>query len=187
MKTVDIEVIELRYPGWDLARRSTGHTTIAWCWSTPTRVSRAWPRWILRPLESSALSSRPPLPYPCLWVRTMRWSVKDPTDDRGAVGPRCADAHQLLRPARRGDPCHQRGIDGRALETCAAGRRQAALGDSLAPKKRDRLWPMARSIPWARRRTRCASPSTAACKRGLKAIKIVADPFWRHDLNKTTR
>ncbi len=46
---------------------------------------------------------------------------------------------------------------------------------------------MAPSIPWARRRTRCAAISTRGLKLGLKAIKIVADPFWRDDLDLCAR
>ena len=159
MKITDIEVIELRVPGWTgetfdgsydncvvLVHTDEGLTGIAEVDSVPSVIR--------------AIIEAPRSHTHAMGLKE-RSSAQDPRDVEG-LWDRMYDLDQLLRPARRRSSMRSAPSTSRC-GTCAARshgkprrRRCSARGSATACS------PTARSIRWARRRTRCAATSTAA-------------------------
>lgn len=182
MKIRDIEIIELRYPGWTgetfdgsydncvvLVHTDGGVTGIAEVDSVPSVIraivdakrshSHAWGL-------KEALVGQDPLRTAELWDR-----MYDLTSYYG----------------RRGVVIHAISALDLALWDIKGKVEGKSVGELIGPKQRDRLLAYGTVYPLGETPDEVRFNIDRGLKRGLKAIKIVADPHWRHDLEKTAR
>ena len=180
MKIVDVEVIELRYPGWTgatfdgsydnclvLVHTDGGITGVAEVDSVPSVIraivdarrshSHAWGL-------KEAVIGQDPLKTAELWDR-----MYDLTSYYG----------------RRGVVIHAISAIDIALWDIKGKIQGRPVADLLGPRKRDRLLAYGTVYPLGTTPDEVRLNIDRGLKLGLKAIKIVADPHWRNDLKKT--
>jgi L-alanine-DL-glutamate epimerase-like enolase superfamily enzyme len=180
MKISDIEVIELRYPGWTgetfdgsydnclvLVHTDAGVTGIAEVDSVPSVIKAI----VAAPRSHShayglkdAVVGQDPLKTSELWDR-----MYDLTSYYG----------------RRGVVIHAISAIDIALWDLKGKIEGKPVSELLGAKKRDRLLAYGTVYPLGETPDEVRFNIDRGLKRGLKAIKIVADPHWRHDLKKT--
>jgi L-alanine-DL-glutamate epimerase-like enolase superfamily enzyme len=180
MKIRDIEVIELRYPGWTgetfdgsydnclvLVHTDQGITGIAEVDSVPSVIKAI----IAAPRSHShayglkdAVLGQDPLNPPAVWDR-----MYDLTSYYG----------------RRGVVIHAMSAIDIALWDIKGKVEGKPVSELLGTKKRDRLLAYGTVYPLGETPDEVRFNIDRGLKRGLKALKIVADPHWRHDLKKT--
>jgi L-alanine-DL-glutamate epimerase-like enolase superfamily enzyme len=180
MKITDIEVIELRVPGWTgntfdgsydncvvLVHTDEGVTGLGEVDSVPSviRAIIAAPR-----SHTHAMGLREVL------------IGHDPTDI-GGLWERMYDATSYY--GRRGAVIHAISAIDIALWDIGGKVRKLALAELLGGRRRDRVLAYGTVYPLGETADEVRRNIDRGLKLGLRAIKIVADPFWREDLDKT--
>ncbi|CAN5497475.1 mandelate racemase/muconate lactonizing enzyme family protein [soil metagenome] len=180
MKIADIEVIELRVPGWTgdtfdgsydncvvLVHTDEGITGIAEVDSVPS-VMRAIieaPRSHTHAMGlKAAVAGEDPMDPPAVWDRM--YDLTSYYGRRGAVIHAMSAIDIALWD-----------IKGKVLGT--------PLAALLGTKQRDRVLAYGTVYPLGETPDEVRRTIDRGLTRGLKAIKIVADPHWRHDLERT--
>ncbi len=181
MKIVDIEVIELRVPGWTgatfdgsydnclvLVHTDEGVTGIAEVDSVPSVIK--------------AIVEAPRSHTHAMGLKEVIVG-EDPADVEG-LWDRMYDLTSYY--GRRGAVIHAIS----AIDIALWDLRGKVLGKSVATllgaRKRDRVLAYGTVYPLGDTPDDVRRNIDRGLKLGLKAIKIVADPFWRQDLAKTT-
>lgn len=182
MKITDIEVTELRVPGWEgrtfdgsydncviCIRTDQGITGIAEVDSVPSVIRAVIEA---RPSHSHAMGLRSVLlgrdatPVEALWDE-----MYDATSYYG----------------RRGAVIHAISAIDIALWDLRGKVNSKPLHRLLGPTKRERLLAYGTVYPLGETPDAVRSNIDRGLKLGLRAIKIVADPFWRDDLDLTAK
>lgn len=180
MKIVDIEVIELRVPGWTggtfdgsydnclvLVHTDEGLSGIAEVDSVPSviRAIVEAPRSHTHAMGlKEAIMGADPADVEGLWERM--YDLTSYYGRRGAVIHAISAVDIALWDLR-----------GKALGK--------SVGSLLGTQKRDRVLAYGTVYPLGETPDEVRRNIDRGLKLGLKAIKIVADPFWRDDLDKT--
>lgn len=180
MKIVDIEVIELRVPGWTgetfdgsydnclvLVHTDEGLTGIAEVDSVPS---------VIRAIVEAKRSHTHAMGLKEVLVG------QDPTDVE-ALWDRMYDLTSYY--GRRGAVIHAISAVDIALWDLRGKVQGKSVGELLGKRQRDRVLAYGTVYPLGETPDEVRRNIDRGLKRGLKAIKIVADPFWRNDLDKT--
>ncbi|MBX3582391.1 MAG: mandelate racemase/muconate lactonizing enzyme family protein [Rhizobiaceae bacterium] len=180
MKIVDIEVIELRVPGWTgetfdgsydnclvLVHTDEGVTGIAEVDSVPS---------VIRAIVEAKRSHTHAMGLKEVLVG------QDPTDVE-ALWDRTYDLTSYY--GRRGVVIHAISAVDIALWDLRGKVQGKSVGELLGNRQRDRVLAYGTVYPLGETPDEVRRNIDRGLKRGLKAIKIVADPFWREDLDKT--
>jgi len=180
MKIVDIEVIELRVPGWTgetfdgsydnclvLVHTDEGVTGIAEVDSVPA---------VIRAIIDAPRSHTHAMGLKEVLVG------QDPTDVEG-LWDRMYDLTSYY--GRRGVVIHAISAVDIALWDLRGKVAGKSVGELLGKRQRDRVLAYGTVYPLGETPDEVRWNIDRGLKRGLKAIKIVADPFWREDLDKT--
>ena len=180
MKIADIEVIELRVPGWTgetfdgsydnclvLVHTDEGLTGIAEVDSVPS---------VIRAIIDAPRSHSHAMGLKEIVVG------QDPTDVEG-LWDRMYDLTSYF--GRRGAVIHAISAVDIALWDLRGKVQGKSLGSLLGTKQRDRVLAYGTVYPLGETPDEVRRNIDRGLKLGLKAIKIVADPFWREDIAKT--
>jgi L-alanine-DL-glutamate epimerase-like enolase superfamily enzyme len=180
MKIVDIEVIELRVPGWTgetfdgsydnclvLVHTDEGLSGIAEVDSVPS---------VIRAIVDAPRSHTHAMGLKEILVGA------DPTDVEG-LGERMYDLTSYY--GRRGVVIHAISAVDIALWDLRGKVLGKSVGALLGTRQRDRVLAYGTVYPLGEMPDDVRRNIDRGLKLGLKAIKIVADPFWREDLDKT--
>ncbi len=180
MKIVDIEVIELRVPGWTgdtfdgsydnclvLVHTDEGVTGVAEVDSVPA---------VIRAIIDAPRSHTHAMGLKEVLVG------QDPTDVEG-LWDRMYDLTSYY--GRRGVVIHAISAIDIALWDLRGKVAGKSVGELLGKRQRDRVLAYGTVYPLGETPDEVRWNIDRGLKRGLKAIKIVADPFWREDLDKT--
>ena len=181
MKIVDIEVIELRVPGWTgatfdgsydnclvLVHTDKGITGIAEVDSVPAVIR--------------AIIDAPRSHTHAMGLKQAILGA-DPTDVE-ALWDRMYDLTSYY--GRRGAVIHAISAVDIALWDLRGKTLGKSVGELLGSRERDRVLAYGTVYPLGETPDDVRRNIDRGLKIGLKAIKIVADPFWREDLDKTT-
>ena len=182
MKITDIEVIELRTPGWTgmtfdgsydncvvLVHTDQGISGLAEVDSVPS---------VIRAIVEAPRSHTHAMGLKSILVG------KDPTDVE-ALWDEMYDATSYY--GRRGAVIHAISAVDIALWDLRGKVRNKPLSEILgARKQRDRILAYGTVYPLGETPDEVRRTIDRGLKLGLRCIKIVADPFWREDLAKTT-
>ncbi len=181
MKIVDIEVIELRVPGWTgatfdgsydnclvLVHTDVGITGIAEVDSVPTVIR--------------AIIDAPRSHSHAMGLKQAILGA-DPTDVED-LWDRMYDLTSYY--GRRGAVIHAISAVDIALWDLRGKTLGRSVGELLGDPKRDRVLAYGTVYPLGETSDEVRRNIDRGLKLGLKAIKIVADPFWREDIDKTT-
>ena len=180
MKIIDIEVIELRVPGWTgetfdgsydnclvLVHTDEGMTGIAEVDSVPAVIR--------------AIVDAPRSHTHAMGLKQVLLG-QDPSDVEG-LWDRMYDLTSYY--GRRGVVIHAISAVDIALWDLRGKIQGKSLGRLLGARKRDRVLAYGTVYPLGETPDEVRRTIDRGLKLGLKAIKIVADPFWREDLAKT--
>jgi L-alanine-DL-glutamate epimerase-like enolase superfamily enzyme len=180
MKIIDIEVIELRVPGWTgetfdgsydnclvLVHTDEGMTGIAEVDSVPAVIR--------------AIVDAPRSHTHAMGLKQVLLG-QDPSDVEG-LWDRMYDLTSYY--GRRGVVIHAISAVDIALWDLRGKMRGKSLGRLLGAPQRDRVLAYGTVYPLGETPDEVRKTIDRGLKLGLKAIKIVADPFWRDDLAKT--
>ena len=180
MKIVDIEVVELRVPGWAgntfdgsydncliLVHTDEGMTGIAEVDSVPS---------VVRAIVDAPRSHT--------HAMGLKEAVvgQDPTDVEG-LWDRMYDLTSYY--GRRGVVIHAISAVDIALWDLRGKMQSKSVGALLGKRQRDRVLAYGTVYPLGETPDEVRRNIDRGLKLGLKAIKIVADPFWRDDVDKT--
>lgn len=180
MKIIDIEVIELRVPGWTgetfdgsydnclvLVHTDEGVTGIAEVDSVPS---------VIRAIVDAPRSHT--------HAMGLKQAVagQDPADIEG-LWERMYDLTSYY--GRRGVVIHAISAVDIALWDLRGKVLGKSVGELLGTRRRDRVLAYGTVYPLGETADAVRRNIDRGLKLGLKAIKIVADPFWREDLRKT--
>ena len=180
MKIIDIEVIELRVPGWTgetfdgsydnclvLVHTDEGVTGIAEVDSVPS---------VIRAIVDAPRSHT--------HAMGLKQAVagQDPADIEG-LWERMYDLTSYY--GRRGAVIHAISAVDIALWDLRGKVLGKSVGELLGMRRRDRVLAYGTVYPLGETADAVRRNIDRGLKLGLKAIKIVADPFWREDLRKT--
>jgi L-alanine-DL-glutamate epimerase-like enolase superfamily enzyme len=180
MKIIDIEVIELRVPGWTgetfdgsydnclvLVHTDEGVTGIAEVDSVPS---------VIRAIVDAPRSHT--------HAMGLKQAVagQDPADIEG-LWERMYDLTSYY--GRRGAVIHAISAVDIALWDLRGKVLGKSVGELLGMRRRDRVLAYGTVYPLGETADEIRRNIDRGLKLGLKAIKIVADPFWREDLRKT--
>lgn len=180
MKIIDIEVIELRVPGWTgetfdgsydnclvLVHTDEGVTGIAEVDSVPS---------VIRAIVDAPRSHT--------HAMGLKQAVagQDPADVEG-LWERMYDLTSYY--GRRGAVIHAISAVDIALWDLRGKVLGKSVGELLGTRRRDRVLAYGTVYPLGETADAVRRNIDRGLKLGLKAIKIVADPFWREDLRKT--
>lgn len=180
MKIIDIEVIELRVPGWTgetfdgsydnclvLVHTDEGVTGIAEVDSVPS---------VIRAIVEAPRSHS--------HAMGLKQAVagQDPADVEG-LWERMYDLTSYY--GRRGAVIHAISAVDIALWDLRGKVLGKSVGELLGTRRRDRVLAYGTVYPLGETADAVRRNIDRGLKLGLKAIKIVADPFWREDLRKT--
>ena len=180
MKIIDIEVIELRVPGWTgetfdgsydnclvLVHTDEGVTGIAEVDSVPS---------VIRAIVDAPRSHT--------HAMGLKQAVagQDPADIEG-LWERMYDLTSYY--GRRGAVIHAISAVDIALWDLRGKVLGKSVGELLGTRRRDRVLAYGTVYPLGETADEIRRNIDRGLKLGLKAIKIVADPFWREDLRKT--
>jgi L-alanine-DL-glutamate epimerase-like enolase superfamily enzyme len=181
MKITDIEVIELRVPGWTgatfdgsydncvvLVHTDEGVTGIAEVDSVPS---------VIRAIVEAPRSHTHAMGLRAALIG------QDPSDVEG-LWERLYDATSYY--GRRGVVIHAISAVDIALWDLRGKVQGRPLADLLGTRQRDRLLAYGTVYPLGETPDEVRRTIDRGLRLGLRAIKIVADPFWRDDLDKTT-
>lgn len=181
MKITDIEVIELRTPGWTgmtfdgsydncllLVHIDQGISGLAEVDSVPS---------VIRAIVNAPRSHTHAMGLKSILVG------KDPSDVE-ALWEEMYDATSYY--GRRGAVIHAISAVDIALWDLRGKVRNKPLSEILGPKQRDRILAYGTVYPLGETPDEVRRTIDRGLKLGLRCIKIVADPFWREDLAKTT-
>jgi L-rhamnonate dehydratase len=182
MKIIDIEVIELRVPGWTgetfdgsydnclvLVHTDEGMTGIAEVDSVPAVIR--------------AIVDAPRSHTHAMGLKQVLLG-QDPSDVEG-LWDRMYDLTSYY--GRRGVVIHAISAVDIALWDLRGKMQGKSLGRLLGAPQRDRVLAYGTVYPLGETPDEVRKTIDRGLKLGLKAIKIVADPFWRDDLAKTER
>jgi L-alanine-DL-glutamate epimerase-like enolase superfamily enzyme len=180
MKITEIEVIELRVPGWTgntfdgsydncvvLVHTDEGITGLGEVDSVPSVIR--------------AIVEAPRSHTHAMGLRQVLIG-QDPTDISG-LWERMYDATSYY--GRRGVVIHAISAIDIALWDICGKRRNLPLAELLGGRRRDRMLAYGTVYPLGETPDEVRRNIDRGLKLGLRAIKIVADPFWREDLDKT--
>jgi len=180
MKIIDIEVIELRVPGWTgetfdgsydnclvLVHTDEGMTGIAEVDSVPAVIR--------------AIVDAPRSHTHAMGLKQVLLG-QDPSNAEG-LWDRMYDLTSYY--GRRGVVIHAISAVDIALWDLRGKMRGKSLGRLLGAPQRDRVLAYGTVYPLGETPDEVRKTIDRGLKLGLKAIKIVADPFWRDDLAKT--
>ncbi len=180
MKIIDIEVIELRVPGWTgetfdgsydnclvLVHTDEGMTGIAEVDSVPAVIR--------------AIVDAPRSHTHAMGLKQVLLG-QDPSDVEG-LWDRMYDLTSYY--GRRGVVIHAISAVDIALWDLRGKMQGKSLGRLLGAPQRDRVLAYGTVYPLGETPDEVRKTIDRGLKLGLKAIKIVADPFWRDDLAKT--
>ena len=180
MKIVDIEVIELRVPGWTgetfdgsydnclvLVHTDEGLTGVAEVDSVPS---------VIRAIVDARRSHTHAMGLKEAIVGA------DPSDVEG-LWERMYDLTSYY--GRRGAVIHAISAVDIALWDLRGKVQHKSVGALLGTRQRDRVLAYGTVYPLGETTDEVRSNIDRGLKLGLKAIKIVADPFWRDDIDKT--
>lgn len=180
MKIADIEVIELRVPGWTgnsfdgsydncvvLVHTDRGLTGIAEVDSVPS---------VIRAIVDAPRSHTHAMGLKEAIVGA------DPADVEG-LWDRMYDLTSYY--GRRGAVIHAISAVDIALWDLRGKALGKSVGALLGKRQRDRVLAYGTVYPLGETPEEVRKNIDRGLKLGLKAIKIVADPFWREDINKT--
>lgn len=180
MKIIDIEVIELRVPGWTgetfdgsydnclvLVHTDEGMTGIAEVDSVPAVIR--------------AIVDAPRSHTHAMGLKQVLLG-QDPSDVE-ALWDRMYDLTSYY--GRRGVVIHAISAVDIALWDLRGKCQGKSLGRLLGARQRDRVLAYGTVYPLGETPDEVRRTIDRGLKLGLKAIKIVADPFWREDLAKT--
>ena len=180
MKVADIEVIELRVPGWTgetfdgsydnclvLVHTDEGLTGIAEVDSVPSVIR--------------AIIDAPRSHSHAMGLKEIV-TGQDPADVEG-LWDRMYDLTSYY--GRRGAVIHAISAVDIALWDLRGKVQGRSLGALLGTKQRDRILAYGTVYPLGETQGDVRRNIDRGLKLGLKAIKIVADPFWREDIGKT--
>jgi L-rhamnonate dehydratase len=180
MKITDIEVIELRVPGWTgntfdgsydncvvLVHTDEGITGLGEVDSVPQVIR--------------AIVEAPRSHTHAMGLREILIG-QDPTDISG-LWDRMYDATSYY--GRRGVVIHAISAIDIALWDIVGKVRNLPLAELLGGRRRDRVLAYGTVYPLGETPDEVRRNIDRGLKLGLRAIKIVADPFWREDLDKT--
>ena len=180
MKVADIEVIELRVPGWTgetfdgsydnclvLVHTDEGLTGIAEVDSVPS---------VIRAIIDAPRSHTHAMGLKQIVVG------QDPTDVEG-LWDRMYDLTSYY--GRRGAVIHAISAVDIALWDLRGKVQGKSVGALLGTKQRGRVLAYGTVYPLGETPDEVCRNIDRGLKLGLKAIKIVADPFWREDIGKT--
>ncbi|ODT16748.1 MAG: hypothetical protein ABS57_09740 [Mesorhizobium sp. SCN 65-12] len=180
MKIVDIEVIELRVPGWTgetfdgsydnclvLVHTDEGLTGVAEVDSVPS---------VIRAIVDARRSHTHAMGLKEAIVGA------DPSDVEG-LWERMYDLTSYY--GRRGAVIHAISAVDIALWDLRGKVQNKSVGALLGTRQRDRVLAYGTVYPLGETTDEVRSNIDRGLKLGLKAIKIVADPFWRDDIDKT--
>ncbi|MGL4295342.1 MAG: mandelate racemase/muconate lactonizing enzyme family protein [Aestuariivirga sp.] len=180
MKIIDIEVIELRVPGWTgetfdgsydnclvLVHTDEGMTGIAEVDSVPAVIR--------------AIVDAPRSHTHAMGLKQVLLG-QDPSDVEG-LWDRMYDLTSYY--GRRGVVIHAISAVDIALWDLRGKMQGKSLGRLLGAPQRDRVLAYGTVYPLGETPDEVRKTIDRGLKLGLKAIKIVADPFWRDDLVKT--
>lgn len=180
MKIIDIEVIELRVPGWTgetfdgsydnclvLVHTDEGMTGIAEVDSVPAVIR--------------AIVDAPRSHTHAMGLKQVLLG-QDPSDVEG-LWDRMYDLTSYY--GRRGVVIHAISAVDIALWDLRGRMQGKSLGRLLGAPQRDRVLAYGTVYPLGETPDEVRKTIDRGLKLGLKAIKIVADPFWRDDLVKT--
>ena len=180
MKIIDIEVIELRVPGWTgetfdgsydnclvLVHTDEGMTGIAEVDSVPA---------VIRAIVDAPRSHSHAMGLKQVLVG------QDPSDVEG-LWDRMYDLTSYY--GRRGVVIHAISAVDIALWDLRGKVQGKSVGRLLGAPQRDRVLAYGTVYPLGETPDEVRGNIDRGLKLGLKAIKIVADPFWREDLAKT--
>lgn len=180
MKIVDIEVIELRVPGWTgetfdgsydnclvLVHTDEGLTGVAEVDSVPS---------VIRAIVDARRSHTHAMGLKEAIVGA------DPSDVEG-LWERMYDLTSYY--GRRGAVIHAISAVDIALWDLRGKVQNKSVGALLGARQRDRVLAYGTVYPLGETTDDVRSNIDRGLKLGLKAIKIVADPFWRDDIDKT--
>ncbi|MCX7344790.1 MAG: mandelate racemase/muconate lactonizing enzyme family protein [Alphaproteobacteria bacterium] len=180
MKIIDIEVIELRVPGWTgetfdgsydnclvLVHTDEGMTGIAEVDSVPAVIR--------------AIVDAPRSHTHAMGLKQVLLG-QDPSNVEG-LWDRMYDLTSYY--GRRGVVIHAISAVDIALWDLRGKMRGKSLGRLLGAPQRDRVLAYGTVYPLGETPDEVRKTIDRGLKLGLKAIKIVADPFWRDDLAKT--
>jgi L-rhamnonate dehydratase len=181
MKITDIEVIELRTPGWTgmtfdgsydncvvLVHTDQGISGLAEVDSVPS---------VIRAIVDAPRSHTHAMGLKAILVG------KDPGDVE-ALWDEMYDATSYY--GRRGAVIHAISAVDIALWDLRGKVRNKPLSEILGKKQRDRILAYGTVYPLGETPDEVRRTIDRGLKLGLRCIKIVADPFWREDLAKTT-
>jgi len=181
MKIVDIEIIELRVPGWTgatfdgsydnclvLVHTDEGISGIAEVDSVPS---------VIRAIVDAPRSHTHAMGLKQVLVGADPDNVEDLWD-------RMYDLTSYY--GRRGVVIHAISAVDIALWDLRGKVRGKSVGTMLGARQRDRVLAYGTVYPLGETADDVRRNIDRGLKLGLKAIKIVADPFWREDLDKTT-
>jgi L-alanine-DL-glutamate epimerase-like enolase superfamily enzyme len=180
MKIIDIEVIELRVPGWTgetfdgsydnclvLVHTDEGLSGIAEVDSVPS---------VIRAIIDAPRSHTHAMGLKAAIVGA------DPSDVEG-LWERMYDLTSYY--GRRGAVIHAISAVDIALWDLRGKVLGKSVGSLLGARKRDRVLAYGTVYPLGETTDDVRKNIDRGLKLGLKAIKIVADPFWRDDIDKT--
>ena len=180
MKIVDIEVIELRVPGWKgdgfdgsydncvvLVHTDEGLTGIAEVDSVPS---------VIRAIIDAPRSHTHAMGLKEVIVGS------DPSDVEG-LWDHMYDLTSYY--GRRGVVIHAIAAVDIALWDLRGKTLGKSVGELLGKRQRDRVLAYGTVYPLGETEESVRKNIDRGLKLGLKAIKIVADPFWREDIDKT--
>ncbi|MGA7268122.1 MAG: mandelate racemase/muconate lactonizing enzyme family protein [Aestuariivirga sp.] len=180
MKIIDIEVVELRVPGWTgetfdgsydnclvLVHTDEGMTGIAEVDSVPAVIR--------------AIVDAPRSHTHAMGLKQVLLG-QDPSDVEG-LWDRMYDLTSYY--GRRGVVIHAISAVDIALWDLRGKMQGKSLGRLLGAPQRDRVLAYGTVYPLGETPDEVRQTIDRGLKLGLKAIKIVADPFWRDDLAKT--
>ena len=179
MKVTGVEVVELRVPGWEgltfdgsydncvvLLHTDAGLHGIAEVDSVPA---------VIRAIIEAPRSHTHAMGLASVLVGA------DPSDVEG-LWERDVRCDELLRPARRRYPRHQR--DRHRPLGLARKAENTPVASLLGHVQRDRVLAYGTVYPLGETPDEVRRNIDRGLALGLKAIKIVADPFWRDDVDQ---
>jgi len=180
MRITEVEVVELRVPGWTgntfdgsydncvvLVHTDEGITGLGEADSVPSVIR--------------AIIGAPRSHTHAMGLREVLIG-RDPTDI-GGLWDRMYDATSYY--GRRGVVIHAISAVDIALWDICGKIRNAPLAELLGGRRRDRVLAYGTVYPLGETPDDVRRNIDRGLKLGLRAIKIVADPFWRDDLDKT--
>jgi len=181
MKITDIEVIELRTPGWTGMTFDGSYDNCVVLVHTDQDISG------LAEVDSVPSVIRAIVDAPRSHTHAMGLKQilvgKDPSDVE-ALWDEMYDATSYY--GRRGAVIHAISAVDIALWDLRGKVRNKPLAEILGKKQRDRILAYGTVYPLGETPDEVRRTIDRGLKLGLRCIKIVADPFWREDLAKTT-